>query len=195
MNQEKIGKFIAKLRKEKNLTQAQLGEKLNVSDTAVSKWERGKTLPDISILEELSDILEITVSDLLRGEKNTDDITIKAIKYYNKASKYKYAKCFVILLIVIVIGFLSAFLINNYNRFRVYSIGSTKDEFIVSGYLIVNKNKNILIIDNIEYNSKYSGTNYQTILNQIDIILKDDKKILFTLGNNLEYENIFCKNI
>ena len=65
IDQDKIGKFIALCRKEKGLTQAQLGEKLNISDRAVSKWETGKCMPDSSIMLELCDILGITVNELL----------------------------------------------------------------------------------------------------------------------------------
>ncbi len=61
MNQTEIGKFIAKCRKEKNLTQAQLAEKLNITDRAVSKWETGKSMPDSSIMLELCEILGIMV--------------------------------------------------------------------------------------------------------------------------------------
>ncbi|MBR2861019.1 MAG: helix-turn-helix transcriptional regulator [Clostridia bacterium] len=64
----KIGAFIAKCRKNKNLTQMQLAEKLNITDRAVSKWETGKALPDSSIMLELCSILEINVQDLLSGE-------------------------------------------------------------------------------------------------------------------------------
>ena len=69
MNQTQIGKFIAKCRKEKKLTQAQLAEKLNITDRAVSKWETGKSMPDSSIMLELCEILGITVNELLSGEK------------------------------------------------------------------------------------------------------------------------------
>ena len=69
MNQIEIGKFIAKCRKEKKLTQAQLAEKLNITDRAVSKWETGKSMPDSSIMLELCEILGITVNELLSGEK------------------------------------------------------------------------------------------------------------------------------
>lgn len=68
MNQIKIGKFIAAKRKEQNLTQAQLAEKLGITDRAVSKWETGKSLPDASIMLELCALLGITVNDLLCGE-------------------------------------------------------------------------------------------------------------------------------
>ncbi len=69
MNQFKIGKFIAECRKEKGLTQMQLSEKLGITDKAVSKWERGITMPDTSIMLELCDILGISVNELLNGEK------------------------------------------------------------------------------------------------------------------------------
>lgn len=69
MNQTEIGKFIAKCRKEKKLTQAQLAEKLNITDRAVSKWETGKSMPDSSIMLELCEILGITVNELLSGKE------------------------------------------------------------------------------------------------------------------------------
>ena len=69
MNQLKIGKFIAECRKQKNLTQVQLSEKLGITDKAVSKWERGIAMPDSSIMLELCDILGISVNELLSGER------------------------------------------------------------------------------------------------------------------------------
>ena len=69
MNQIKIGKFIVECRKRQGLTQMQLAEKLNITDKAVSKWERGMAMPDSSIMLELCDILDITVNELLSGEK------------------------------------------------------------------------------------------------------------------------------
>ena len=68
MDQIKIGKFIAECRKKKNLTQAQLAEKLNVTDRAISKWETGKAMPDSNIMLELCNILGINVNELLCGE-------------------------------------------------------------------------------------------------------------------------------
>ena len=68
MDQIKIGRFIAERRKQVELTQAQLAEKLNITDRAVSKWETGKTMPDSSIMLELCGILGISVNDLLSGE-------------------------------------------------------------------------------------------------------------------------------
>ena len=69
MDQIKIGKFIAECRKEKQLTQLQLADKLGITDKAISKWERGIAMPDTSIMLELCDILCISVNELLNGER------------------------------------------------------------------------------------------------------------------------------
>jgi transcriptional regulator with XRE-family HTH domain/DNA-directed RNA polymerase subunit RPC12/RpoP len=69
MDQIKIGKLIAECRREKQLTQAQLAERLNITDKAVSKWERGIALPDSSIMLEVCDILGISATELLCGER------------------------------------------------------------------------------------------------------------------------------
>lgn len=72
MNQEKIGKFISERRKNKKLTQEQLAGKLKVSTNAVSKWERGLCLMDMSLLKPLSEILDVSVNEILSGEKIAD---------------------------------------------------------------------------------------------------------------------------
>ena len=73
MDQIKIGRFIAVRRKRANLTQLQLADRLGITDKAVSKWERGITMPDTSIMLELCDVLSISVNDLLCGEVVTMD--------------------------------------------------------------------------------------------------------------------------
>lgn len=69
MDQIKIGKFIRKKRKEKNITQSELAEKLNITDRAISKWENGIFMPDVGIITDLCKILNITINDLFSGEK------------------------------------------------------------------------------------------------------------------------------
>ena len=69
MDQLKIGKFIAECRKQNQLTQLQLADKLGITDKAISKWERGIAMPDTSIMLELCDILCISVNELLNGER------------------------------------------------------------------------------------------------------------------------------
>lgn len=92
MNQEKIGKFIKTLRKEKKLTQSEFATKLGVTDKSISNWENGKNMPDLSLFKPLCEILGITINDLISGEKlNKDNYQekfeeniINTIDYTNK---------------------------------------------------------------------------------------------------------------
>lgn len=81
MDQIKIGKFIAEVRKQKNLTQRQLADVLSISDKTISKWECGKGLPEISLMMPLCEVLQITVNDLLSGER------VSKIDYQKKAEE------------------------------------------------------------------------------------------------------------
>lgn len=126
MNQEKIGKFIAEKRKEQNLTQEQLAEKLNISKNAVSKWERGLNLPDVSNMQELCGILNITLNELFIGEEIPDEkyketadsnlmnalenstFTLKErIEFFKKKWKKehisKFISCFIIWFVIIIV--------------------------------------------------------------------------------------------
>ena len=73
MNQEKIGKFILECRKAKKLTQSELAEKLGVTDKSVSNWENGRNMPDLSLFKPLCELLDISINDLISGEKVSKD--------------------------------------------------------------------------------------------------------------------------
>ena len=83
MNYEKIGSFIKELRNEKNLTQKELAKKINVTDKAISKWERGLGCPDVSLLENLSKVLDVSILEILKGER-IDNISIEESNKYIK---------------------------------------------------------------------------------------------------------------
>lgn len=95
MDNEKMGRFISELRKANHMTQKELAAKLNVTDKAVSKWERGLSCPDIALLSPLADIFGITSGELLNGEKretplaNDDTSVDNALQYADKAVKSK----------------------------------------------------------------------------------------------------------
>lgn len=74
MNQLMVGKFITQKRKEKNLTQEQLAEKIGVSNKTISKWETGKCMPDYSVIELLCEELNITLAELMNGEEDEKSI-------------------------------------------------------------------------------------------------------------------------
>ena len=107
MNQIKIGKFIAECRKNSNLTQMQLAEKLNITDRAISKWENGKAMPDSSIMLDLCKELKISVNELLSGEmidmKDYNKIAEENLFKLNESNEKKKK---IILKSAIVIGLL-----------------------------------------------------------------------------------------
>ena len=110
MNQVKIGKFIADCRKRKNLTQADLAEKLNITDRAISKWETGKGMPDSSIMLDLCKELEISVNELLSGEmiemkdydKKTEELLLEMAKTEEKNNKKLLFSMYVILIVSVI---------------------------------------------------------------------------------------------
>ena len=109
MDQIKIGKFIAQCRKNKKLTQAQLAEKLNITDRAISKWETGNGMPDSSIMIDLCNILGIDVNELLSGEViKMEDYNKKAEENLLKLKKEKEEKDEQLLKLEIVIGYISS---------------------------------------------------------------------------------------
>lgn len=109
MDQERIGKFIATCRKEKEITQVELSEKLGVTDRSVSNWENGKNMPDLSLFKPLCEILGITINELLSGERlakekyqeKFEENIVNTIDYSTKKLN-KYSQ--VIALIIIVFG-------------------------------------------------------------------------------------------
>ena len=114
MNQEKIGRFIAQLRKEKNMTQNDLAKKLGITDRAISKWENGRGMPDLSLLTSLCETLDISINELLSGSRldkkeyqdKLEENIINTIDYSNKKIKKEkrtFKICLSIILIFIIL--------------------------------------------------------------------------------------------
>ena len=97
MDQEKIGKFIAKCRKQRKMTQSELGEKLGVTEKSISNWENGRNMPDLSLFNPLCKELNVSLNDLLSGEVVTEkkyqekleENIINTIDYSNKKLESK----------------------------------------------------------------------------------------------------------
>lgn len=90
MDQKKIGAFIAQCRKEKNLTQMQLAELLEITSQAVSKWENGRGMPDVSLLQPLCNVLDISLNELFSGEHiSTEEYKGKAEENISRLFKEK----------------------------------------------------------------------------------------------------------
>ena len=93
MDQQKIGSFLKELRKEKNLTQEQLAEALNVSRRTVSRWETGSNMPDLSILVELADFYDVDIREIINGERKSEKMekdlkdTLEQVAEYSNIEK------------------------------------------------------------------------------------------------------------
>lgn len=135
MNQEKIGKFILELRKEKNMTQQELADKIGVTDRAISKWENGRGMPDLSLMKPLCKELGITINELISGEKidkkeyqeKLEENILNTIDYSNKKIK-KTNKIFKIVIgttVIIIVSLVSMFFIDvrrmNQNKPVIFS--------------------------------------------------------------------------
>lgn len=133
MNQIKTGKFISQKRKEKNLTQEQLSEKLGVSNKTISKWETGKCMPDYSIVKSLCEELEITVSELIDGKEaeekriNTYDEE-QIMDLLRRTQELEKQKNLLYGVILIVMGIALTAL--------SYTIGGTTVKDFISGFLL-----------------------------------------------------------
>ena len=115
MDQEKIGKFIAELRKEKNITQEQLAEKLGVTSKSISRWENGNTMPDYTLLKDLCNELDININELLFGEKikendymnKSEENLIKLRKQIDKRKKFLTIISYIFMTIIIIVFILN----------------------------------------------------------------------------------------
>lgn len=143
MNQEIIGKFISKERKNKNLTQKELADKLNISEKTISKWECGKGLPEVSLMQPLCKELNITVNELLNGAKDQKEDTaiIDYVKYERKQSNKKIIILTIvsILLITFILSTVIYFF-NSYNKIAVYSLTGTGENFAIEESILTKSN-------------------------------------------------------
>lgn len=189
MDSNKIGKFIASLRKEQNLTQQELADKLFVTDKAVSKWERGLSLPDITLLKKLADTLKVEVQDILDGQKNTnrkinieEEISkIKKELSLKHKSKIKQFIAFPIILILIIIY------ITYRNMFLGYDINKVK-------YTHSNRDINIGVPKS-SFMMKHNDRSYSyKNLRNAHIVENEVKKYLKTLKYSTCNDTIYYYN-
>ena len=147
MNSEKIGKFILSLRNDKNLTQEELAELIPIGRGAVSKWERGVNIPDISSLMRLSEIFEVSVNEILSGEKlnkeNKKEIDNVTLDLYSKNIKNKkFIRILLFIILIILLAFLTFYFINTYKKIKVYTVTAEGDKVsYFDGVFINTRNK------------------------------------------------------
>ena len=158
MDQNKIGKFIEKARKARHLTQQQLADILGVSNTAISKWEHGNNLPDISMLEPLSIALKVDMLDLLTAQSSTHTKVSKKCAQQRKNKSIR----FILIVITLILFILTTNFITYHNcnkiterilseQIQVYKISSNNIDYVVEGYIIFNNKENLVYIEKIAF--------------------------------------------
>lgn len=147
MNQEKIGELIKKIRKENNLTQSEFATKYNVTYQAVSKWENGKNLPDVTLLKQICSDYSIDINELLDGNL--------------KKNKKNYL--ILIILSVIVLISIILFIIFHDDNFKFKTLTSGCDNFKISGSISYNNKKSSIYISNVNYCGGNDTKEYKTI--------------------------------
>jgi len=199
MDPIKVGNYLASLRREKNLTQEELAERINVSSKTVSKWEVGTNIPDTNCLYKLSKEYNVPTQDILNGgiiqsESENNDSIKNGINFYNKLFKRKFIKILVLVIIGLVTTFSILYTISNYNKVHVYDIDTNDETFHVKGYLVFNSKEAIFMIDNIRFQGDNAGTNivnnliyYKLSISYNDIMhFKSEKE----LNDNIIFSDI-----
>lgn len=177
MDQARIGKLIAKLRKKKGLTQSQLGEMVGVGDRAVSKWERGITLPNIAIINQLSEILGISSNELLSGKEKISTKG-KNLTISSRTKRY-------LLTIIPVILIIATIIIAFSNKQKVYVLKADSEEYNVVGRVVFSNNTVYISIDEIIC----SNDNIKNIkIVNYEYRLRSSKTLLFRSGYMSEYK-------
>ena len=202
MNVKRVGEFIKQKRKEKKLTQKELAEKLSITDRAISKWERGICCPDISILKELSSILEVSVNELLAGEEieklekeKTDDVLVDSVKQYTSIEKKKNKKLLIITIIFVIfcMGLVFAMYLtyNQVNKNDNINWHSYSNKKILDKFFVALENYDYETIKEMEFES-YNTEQVQDTLIE-DVNKCDEYKEQRKNGERLSEPGIICK--
>ena len=185
MNQEEIGRFIAKKRKEKNLTQKELADKLFISEKTVSKWETGNGLPEVSNMQPLCDILNITVTDLLNGGTK-EDKTIEYIKYKDKKDRriliYVILSALVIITLLITNQILTYrnFYKTNYDKTQVTKLYGSGELFDVNNMLLITSPEKTIMVTGRIYSKNPDLVPQEKILSYS---INYNDKLILSKGN------------
>ena len=184
MNQERMGKFIAELRKENNMTQDELAKKIPISRQAISKWERGISVPNSDTLLILSKLFKVSVNEILFGEKinniNKEKFEQISLKLYdNVTKKKKIIKCMCIIIILLVFSFLSYYFINSYKKIKVYSVSGESESYALNEGIFIKTNEKIYLrLGNIESSDDIKKLNLYYVENN------NEKNLLVSTTND-----------
>lgn len=179
MNLSGIGKLISERRKLKGYTQEELGEKLGIGGSSVSKWERGITAPDISVLHQLSQELDINIEELLSGDLNNE--TKHFIKRPNRLS-------LIILFFVLIVLFILSFFLF-FKKEKVFLINSNNDYVSFSGHLMIGNNTSALTINDFKLINK--NENPQIVYYKLELCDDNNTLVEYNYDNFNDLETSY----
>ena len=188
MDAEKIGKFIKEQRLKNHLTQKDLANKYGVTYQAVSKWERGINMPDISLLREMSKDFNVNIEDILDGEvKEKEEVKSEIVE---DTSKLIYPYVFGIIGFVFI-GLLVLLLFvktgNDNESFSFKTLSTTCEEFKVTGAIAYDNKKSSINISNIDYCGGDDEVVYDSI--SCELYEEEDKNKTLISKCNIDGEN------
>ncbi len=213
MDLNKIGRFIFNLRKEKGLSQNGLADLIPVTRQAVSTWELGKSLPDSQTLKILSEIFDVTIDEILAGERSTPeegksdkkrDITLNLVDEYNskKRTIKRITVTFTILIMTMLLIFLGYYFISSYNSIKVHRVQGEGQNYVTNDGIIVSTNQKIyirigeLVNKNKTEEIKNVRLYFKDKENQEKTLYKDNKTdilITFQYGYHEKFSNTEMK--
>ena len=181
MNQEKIGNLIKKIRKDHNMSQQDFAKKYNVSFQAVSKWENGKNIPDISIVKQICNDYNLDINDFLDAKHN------KKKSYYVMLT----------IIIVLLLGLVIYFIAKRPDNFEFKTITASCKDFTVSGSMAYSDKKSSIYISHVDYCGGDDDTQYEKI--ECDLMEESGYNLYLVekcdnVGQNINLED-YLKNV
>lgn len=190
----KYGEIILELREKNNMTQRELGEKLDINSNAISKWEKGMTLPNEDNILKLNKIFNVSIEDIYNNEFSTKEKNWKeVILDFIKSNFNLFLVLFIINIILLII--LSLYLFNNIGKCNYYNLETTNQDYGINGSIITLPNRVNIAMSNLYlYDSQIKSSNYE-----ISIYLEN--VLIYKIGNleepkeNSIYLKDYLKNI
>lgn len=189
MNMDKIGSFLKKMREEKGYTQDELADKIPIGRTAISKWERGVTIPDPIVLVKISEIFNISINEILKGEKNIQNTTSDDVTFELYKKNYKSRKIIKVLsfsTFILMFCLLAVYFVLSYKTTKVYNVyGFGKNFEMNNGFIIFTREKYYFSTGYIENKKNYKITKLELYIKEkngeMKLVNSEDSSTMFLI--------------
>lgn len=186
----KSGQFIAQLRSERGMTQDDLGKLIGSSDKTVSKWERGQNVPDVLTIKKIADAFDVTITEIINGERNAQ-VSPRFIRMYEN-KKLRYAFFTAIGIFILFFLALLMYFCNNFDKFKIYRFkGEGKNYELTGNIYQASKEYKLVVDDFLVYDtSKYDKLKIDSYMLTINI----NGMIVYSINEGKQTEQTNDKN-